>query len=128
MRFTFETTIDVPEMALRRCSCSFCRKQGGRYTSDPNGKLSIEISDADSINRYNFGHKTADFINCTICGGLPFFTSEINGNCFAVINVNCLDKVDQLTENDTLLSSNMETKEHRLARRKKNWIGNVTYK
>ncbi|VAV91328.1 hypothetical protein MNBD_ALPHA02-564, partial [hydrothermal vent metagenome] len=42
IRFTFETTIDVPEMALRRCSCSFCRKQGGRYTSDPNGKLSIE--------------------------------------------------------------------------------------
>lgn len=127
IRFTFETDIGLDNMTTRCCNCSFCQKHGGRYTSDPRGRLLIEISDDDNINRYRFGHQTADFFICRICGALPFVTSDIDGIIYAVLNVNCLDQVDQIIGLVNTVSYEAEVSDNRLTRRKKNWIGTVSF-
>ncbi len=125
IHFTFETHIAVPEIIHRCCTCSFCRKQGARYSSDPGGRLDVSISQKENINRYRFGHKTADFIICKICGVMPFITSDIDGNTYAVLNINCLDNVDQIEDGSSDVTYDEEGTEDRLSRRKKRWIGTV---
>lgn len=116
------------DLALRRCDCSFCQKHGCRYTSDPAGKLTVDISQKNQITRYHFGHKTADFILCTNCGALPLITSDIEGKTYAVLNANCLDKIDQLQDKGPENSFGAEVKQDRLTRRQKNWIGTVVFR
>ncbi len=62
-------TTQMPEDAkTRACDCSFCRKHNTQAVSDPSGDLEISVADADLLNRYRFGLKTADFLVCNNCG------------------------------------------------------------
>jgi len=125
IHFIFETKNDVPALNLRQCDCHFCQKHASRYTSDPNGTLIVTISNKRTINRYNFGHKTANFIICQTCGVMPLVTSNIEENIYAVLNVNCLDKVNELGDCKHIAYYDTEVKNDRLSRRKKNWISKV---
>jgi hypothetical protein len=65
---TLESEIDPRQIKVRACQCSFCRKHGARAISDPDGMLTIQIADEDSLLRYEFAHRTADFLVCRRCG------------------------------------------------------------
>ena len=52
---------DPAEIQARACSCSFCVKHGGVWTSNPNGALQVVVKDAALVSRYAFGTRTAEF-------------------------------------------------------------------
>lgn len=58
---------------------------------------------------------------------MPLITSEIDGNTYAVLNVNCLNNNGQLQDGDQKFSYDAEKTEDRLARRKKRWIGKIVF-
>ena len=122
--FTWPGTAgDIP---VRACSCSFCMKHGAVYTSHGDSRLHARIGDPTLVNKYNFGHKTADFFVCAGCGVLLFATSVIGGNEYAVINVNTFDNVERSTLKSSVTNFDGEDEGERLARRKRNWTPDVT--
>ena len=66
--FEYRTEKPVGEWFVRSCECSFCRKHGAIYTSDPAGSTRFVHKDVSALSRYRFGHKTADFVFCGRCG------------------------------------------------------------
>jgi hypothetical protein len=115
---------DGPLMA-RACGCTFCRKHGGVYTSHPEARLSARVVDADCLNIYTFGTRTAEFYICTRCGAVPFVTSTIQGVRYAVVNVNTFENVDASGLDTSATDFDDEDIEERLERRKRNWIAAV---
>lgn len=112
-------------IAARACGCTFCTKHGGVYTSHPQARLEARVRDPRALNRYTFGTATAEFHTCRLCGAVPFVTSVIDGTTYAVVNVNTFDNFDRTTLDTTATDFEGEALQQRLARRKRNWIGEV---
>ena len=49
------------EIPARACTCSFCAKRGGVWTSCPTGSLTVSVKDRVRLSKYAFGTKTAEF-------------------------------------------------------------------
>jgi len=118
---------DPTEIPARACTCSFCAKHGGVWTSHPAGALEISIKNASLASRYAFGTRTAEFQLCTGCGVVPVVTSRIDGRLYAVVSVNAFEGVDASLLRRAPASFDGEGKDSRLARRKRNWIANVSF-
>ncbi|MGH8282325.1 MAG: GFA family protein [Gammaproteobacteria bacterium] len=118
---------DPIEIPARACTCSFCTRHGGAWTSNPNGALEIVIKESSLVSRYTFGTKTAEFLICVRCGVVPLVTSRVDGHLYAVVNVNTFEDVDQLLLSHAPVNVDGEGEASRLARRKRNWIANVRY-
>jgi hypothetical protein len=114
------------EIPVRVCSCTFCRKHNGIYTSHPQGHLKARISDQSRINRYAFGTKTAEFYICASCGVVAFVISQIQGKTYAVVNVNTFEDVNPEELVSSVTDFDGETINGRLQRRARNWIPRVT--
>jgi len=114
-----------PHIPVRACSCTFCMKHGAAYTSHDDGELTARISDPARVSRYAFGTKTAEFYVCSLCGAVPFATSTIEGNQYAVINVNTFEGVDKAELVPSVTNFDGESVEGRLERRKRNWTPRV---
>src|SRR5690349_127819 len=82
---------DPTEIPARACTCSFCIKHGGVWTSNPAASLEVRIEDTRSVSKYTFGTRTAVFHICTRCGVVPVVTSEIEGRLYAVVSVNAFN-------------------------------------
>ena len=115
------------EIPARACTCSFCGKHGGLWTSCPAGSLDVTVRDPSLESRYVFGTKTAQFHICSRCGVAPVVTSRIDGRLYAVVNVNAFNDVDAVQLRRTPATFDQESEELRLVRRRRNWIGNVNY-
>ena len=113
-------------LAVRACGCTFCTKHGGVYTSHPDARLNARIADNNSVNRYVFGTKTAEFYVCTRCGAVPFVTSTVENVEYAVVNVNTFENVDPSELDSSATNFDGEDVEGRLGRRMRNWISQVT--
>lgn len=116
---------DGGEIRTRACSCSFCTKHGGNWTSHRDAALVAEMRDASLVSKYRFGTATADFYVCARCGVAPFVTSAIEGGLYAVVNVNTFEGVDPARLVRTATSFDGEGAGERLERRKRNWIQRV---
>ncbi len=114
---------DIP---VRACSCTFCTKHGGVYTSHHDAELAAMILDEDLVSRYRFGTETAEFYLCSRCGVVPFVTSAIEDNLYAVVNVNSFEGIDPSCFSRAVTDFDGETTESRFDRRKRNWIPTVT--
>src|SRR6266480_3431486 len=88
---------DPAEIPVRACTCSFCTKHGGAWTSNPGGALKVVV------------------------------TSRIDGHLYAVVSVNAFEGIDQSLLRRASTSFDGEGQESRLARRKRSWIANVEY-
>jgi len=115
------------EIPARACSCSFCSKHGGVWTSWPAGSLCVTLKDAASVAKYAFGTKTADFHLCSRCGVVPVVTSRLGGRLYAVVNVNAFDGVASSLIQRSPASFDGEGQGERLERRKRNWIAQVEF-
>jgi hypothetical protein len=111
----------------RACTCSFCTKHGGVWTSCPTGRLTVSVVDPANVSTYVFGTKTAQFHVCTKCGVVPVVTSEIDGRNYAVVSVNALQGVDRSLLQPASATFDAEDEQSRLARRKRNWIPSVRF-
>jgi hypothetical protein len=118
---------DPTEIPARACTCSFCRKHGGVWTSCPGGSLRAVVEQPSRVSKYAFGTKTAEFLVCSNCGVVPIVTSRIDGQLFAVVSVNAFDGVDPALLRQAAASFEAEDEAVRLARRKRNWIANVEF-
>lgn len=89
--------------------------------------LTVEIADPGRVSRYVFGTKTAQFHICAKCGVVPVVTSEIDGKMYGVVSVNAFQGVDRSLLRHASATFDAEDEQSRLARRKCNWIPNVTF-
>lgn len=126
--FTLDWKPEPTQIPARACTCTFCTRHGGVWTSCPTGSLAITVRNPSQVSRYTFGTKTADFHICTQCGVVPVVTSEIDGGLFAVVNVNTFENVDASLLNRSSSTLDEETGDERLGRRKRNWIGDVLFR
>ena len=118
---------DPAEIPARACTCSFCVKHGGVWTSTPNGALKVVVKDASLVSTYTFGTRTAEFHVCACCGIVPVVTSRIDNHLYAVVSVNAFESVDPLLLRRAPATFDGEGTDSRLARRKRNWIANVEF-
>ncbi|MGO4326061.1 GFA family protein [Cupriavidus sp. 2TAF22] len=124
--FTLDWKSDAPEIPARRCTCSFCTKHGGVWTSCPEGSLRVIVKDPAAVSGYAFGTETARFHVCTRCGVVPLVSCQIGGRLYAVVSVNALEGVDPaLVRHPASTTFDGESTEDRLARRQRNWIADV---
>jgi len=125
--FTLDWRPEPVEIPARACTCTFCRKHGGVWTSCPGGTLKIMIEDRSRVSTYAFGTKTADFHVCAACGIVPLVTSRIDGRLYAVVSVNAFEGVEPSFLRRAPATFDAEDEETRLARRKRNWIADVQF-
>lgn len=125
--FTLGWTPEPSAIPARACTCAFCRKHGGVWTACPGGSLSVAVADASLVSRYAFETRTAEFHVCARCGVVPLATSTIEGRVYAVVNVNSLEGVDPEMLDRSPVTFDGESVPERLARRTRNWIGDVRF-
>jgi hypothetical protein len=125
--FNLDWQPEPAEIPARACSCSFCIKHGGVWTSCPTGALAVEVGDASRISKYAFGTETAAFHICTTCGAVPLVTSEIDGRTYAVVNVNTIEGIEPALLKRASVSFDGEDEATRLKRRASRWIPNVRF-
>ena len=125
--FTLTWEPDPKEIPARACTCTFCRKHGGVWTSNPKGSLEVAVEDASLVSRYSFGTRTADFHICSRCGVVPVVTSRIEGRLYAVVSVNAFVDVDPALLKRGAATFDEESEAVRLARRTRNWIPSVDF-
>lgn len=115
------------EIPARACTCSFCTKHGGVWTSCPTGSLKVTVKEPSLVSNYAFGTKTAQFHVCSTCGVVPVVTSQIDGRLYAVVSVNAFEGVEPSLLRRASATFDGEGEGDRLARRQRNWIANVEY-
>jgi (2Fe-2S) ferredoxin len=98
------------------------------WTSNPKGKLEVKIEDPGRVSKYAFGTRTAEFHICSRCGIVPVVTCRIDGHLYAVVSVNAFEGVAESLLRRGPASFEGEDTEARLARRKRNWIADVTFR
>ncbi|WP_130619444.1 GFA family protein [Dyella amyloliquefaciens] len=125
--FSLRWEPDPEEIPARACDCSFCTKHQGVWTSCPDGHLRVSVQDAARVSRYAFGTRTAEFHVCARCGVIPLVTSAIDGNLYAVVNVNALEGIEPSRLKRSAASFGEEEAGVRLARRQRYWIKNVEF-
>jgi len=125
--FTLNWKPEPAEIPARACTCSFCTKHGGVWTSCPAGSLKVSIKEPSLVSKYSFGTKTAQFHICSTCGVVPLVTSRIDGRLYAVVSVNAFEGVESSLLRRASATFDEETESTRLARRKRNWIADVEY-
>ena len=91
LRVAFSTSQDPATIHPRACDCSFCRKHGAAYISDPAGQLTVSESHSGTLDRYRQGSDTADFLICGRCGVLVAVTFEHESRIYGAANAGCLD-------------------------------------
>jgi hypothetical protein len=125
IRITLDWKGDAKRIPARACGCSFCVKHGGVWTSHSGSALTVTIQDRALVSEYAFGTRTATFHVCGRCGGVPVVTSEIDGRVHAVVNVNTFENVERSVLDRSDADFAGEDVATRLARRARNWIGDV---
>ncbi|HTQ00682.1 MAG TPA: hypothetical protein VMN56_15275 [Casimicrobiaceae bacterium] len=118
---------DARNIPARACGCTFCTKHGGVWTSHPGSRLRVRVRERALVTPYQHGTRTATFHVCARCGVTPLVTCEIDGRLHAVVNVNAFENVDSASLRRAPASFEGEDVDSRLARRKRNWIGDVAF-
>jgi hypothetical protein len=116
---------DPTQIPARACTCSFCSKHGGVWTSNPGGALRVVIEDPALLSKYTFGSGNALFHTCARCGIVPVVTSRIDDKLYAVVSVNAFEGIDRSLIRLESANFDGEDSETRLARWRRNWIANV---
>lgn len=125
--FKLDWKTDPVEIPARACGCTFCRKHGGVWTSNPRSSLDVVVKDPQRAGRYAFGTGTAEFHVCAGCGVVPVVTSRIDGRLYAVVSVNAFDDVHPALLRHASANFDAEDEAARLSRRKRNWIADVRF-
>jgi len=117
-----ETSLDPRSLPLRACQCRFCRRHGGVTTSDPAGRLVVEVRQPERLQRYRFALGITDFLICRTCGNYVAAIMEIEGRTLGVLNVSVLDEREPFARPPTPMEYGTERVEDREARRAKGWM------
>jgi len=125
--FTLDWHPSPDAIPARACTCSFCTRHGGVWTSCRDGSLLVNVADPERVSQYAFATGTATFHVCSRCGVVPVVTSEIDSRCYAVVNVNTFEDVDASMLRCSTISFDDESGSTRMDRRKRDWIARVEF-
>ena len=125
--FALDWRPEPSEIPARACTCSFCVKHGGVWTSSSTGSLRVNVKDRTRLSKYAFGTRPAEFHGCTACGVAPVVTSRIDDRLYAVVSVNAFENVDPALLRRSPSNFEGENEQARLSRRKRNWIADVQF-
>ena len=87
----FSTAQKPAALHPRACDCSFCRKHGAAWISDPAGALSVSARGAATLREYRQGSEAARFLLCAHCGVLVAVVYEQDARIHGAVNAGCLD-------------------------------------
>lgn len=104
---------------LRQDGCGFCRSRGVKSASDPQGSLRLVAT--APVTRYGFGHRTADFLLCSVCGIYAATMMDGPQGPVGVMNVVGLSVAELMDQPADLSDLEGETVEQRIARRLSRW-------
>lgn len=118
-----EATREAAELPVRQCGCTFCARHQPRYTSDPQGRLTIRVGDEAQLSRYRFGLGLSDFLVCRRCGVFvaAFEPGEAGSTGRAVVNLHALSGPERFTAPPTKMDYDREDAAARRARRARAW-------
>ena len=118
---SFGTGIEPPGWSIRACQCSFCRTHDALSTSDPAGQITFVASRPESLQKYRFGLRTADFLLCRECGVYVGAIIESAGRAFGIVNVHALQETPDDLAEVAAISYDAEDVGGRVARREERW-------
>lgn len=116
--YELETELEYTAIEARACDCSFCRRHAAKNWSDPRGRATIRVADAQQLQRYVFALATSEFFICKVCGvylGAVLFSDD---GCWSTVNLRLSD-LDDVPESS--VSYGEENESGRIARRKQFW-------
>ena len=116
----YRTSVPPSEWPIRACQCSFCRAHGAETTSDPSGSVTFRVADADRLQQYRFGSRSADFLVCGICGVYVAAVMKTSRGQFATVNVNTLAAAEPRAA-AAAVSYDEESSEEKRSRREQRW-------
>jgi hypothetical protein len=119
--FSFETSLPVTQWSVRACQCGFCRAHDAMTTSDPGGRLTFQVNEANALQRYRFGLKTADFLLCRRCGVYLGAQIQTARGAFGIINTRALTPVPQGLPAAAAADHGAESASERIERRERRW-------
>ena len=98
-------------------------RHGAVSTSDPEGRLRVQVAEPDLLLRYRFGLKLTDFLVCRRCGVYVAAVMDgSDGRSIGVLNVNILDAREPFARPAEPMRYGNETAEDRVARRQTSWM------
>lgn len=109
------------ELRLRACQCGFCGRRGARTISDPEGEATVRAAGPDSLTRYRFGLRTADYLLCAACGAYVA-ALQPDDPPIGVVNVGGLGVPEFDEREPEPVDYSGEGVEARLARRRSYWM------
>lgn len=121
IKLEFNTPKSPQALWLRKCSCSFCHKQGNINVADPEGFLTIKIENKKNTFFYQMGHKTSDRLFCGTCGVYIGGLMTHEGKSVCVLNANTLDTNNNLSV-PTEINVSAQTPEERILGRMSRWM------
>lgn len=119
--FDFLTALPAAQWSGRACQCRFCRVHGAVTTSDPNGRLLFRVDQSESLRRYRFGLKTADFLVCRGCGVYVGAQMKTPRGAFGIINTLALTPRPTELPAAAPADYDAEGPSERLRRREQRW-------
>jgi len=120
LSWTLRSALSLTKLPVRTCGCGFCRKHGLLTTSDPQGEMEFTLNEPQSVIRYRFGTRTADFLMCGHCGVYVGAQMEQAGRYYAIANLRTLRGEGELGTVEPMDYSS-ETVGERLSRRANRW-------
>ena len=117
----FTTELEPTSWTLRACQCEFCRAHGARCTSDPAGFVDFSAADPESLSRYRFGLRTADFVTCANCGVYIGAVMDGPHGQVATINLNSMTTPVESLPVALPISYDGENSGERVERRLSRW-------
>ena len=119
--FYYRTGLAPSRWSIRACQCRFCRAHDALSTSDPGGELQFESTAAETLRRYRFAMKTADFLLCRNCGVYIGASIETPNGRFGIINTHALAAIPEDIAAVQPISYDSEEKSGRVNRRESRW-------
>ena len=94
---------------------------GATWTSHPDADLQATFDNPAQIHDYRFGHRTATFHVCAVCGVVPLASCTVGNAAVAVTNINTFTSIDGSILARTPTNFDGESEIDRLDRRQRNW-------
>jgi hypothetical protein len=127
LEVAFEPGSAPEDLAVRSCTCSFCRRHGARCVSDRTGAVRILVQDPALLIRYGFGLRTADFLLCGRCGTYLGAIMPVGDAAVATINVNTFEPPHPFQHEGVPMNYERESEAERRARRAAGWTPVVAF-
>ena len=119
--FAFATALPPGEWSVRACQCRFCRAHGALTTSDPAGRLLFLVAEAEALQHYRFGLKTADFLLCKRCGVYLGAQIATGPGAFGIVNTLAMQPLPADLPAAVAVNYGAENPRERAARRALRW-------